>query len=82
MSKVLALSESATPPPDPRAEEFDREPEYSLLRVNTDQLVHKSDLKKTIDEWLLPDFNQADFVLRGPEVEAGKFFSIKYIFGY
>ena len=78
MSKVLALAEEAIPPPDPKAEDFDRDPDRSVIRINTDDAVHKHDLKATIDEWLHPHFKASDFVLRGPDVEAAKFWSIKF----
>ena len=76
--KVLAMAEKATPPPDPRENDFDRPSDQTILRLNTEAAVHKVDVLETISDWLQTDFKPESYRLQGPDVGAGRFWILKF----
>ena len=76
MAAALSQAESYEMPA-PQSDDFERAIDPSILRINTSCPIHMANLKVTIDEWLQHDF-AGHYQLRGPEVEEGTKFIIKF----
>ena len=74
----LAVAERTVPPPPPEAESWNRAPDHTILRLNTREPAYKGDVAESIKPWLTKNFKAGEFEIAGPDVEAGKNFTIKF----
>ena len=76
MAAALSRAESYEIPA-PQSDDFERNIDPSILRINTSHPINLANLKTTVDAWLQKDF-AGQYLLRGPEVEEGTKFVVKF----